>query len=110
MNKEGELGQPEPSQKTIPEPPGTSEASIPPSTEGGARAPPPAPNTNDQGAAGWPDVTEEVVNNSYIVAEHHALMDVVLKSIRSINSGLKEAFNGLLTGFEVSHVMFFSQN
>ena len=48
---------------------------------------------------------EEAVNGSYIVVKHHALMGVVYKM--SVNSRLKQAFDGLLTGFEVSEVMFF---
>lgn len=51
---------------------------------------------------------EEALNRSSIVAEHGTLMGVVLQSIRSVNNGLKEAFGGLLMGFEVSHVMLFS--
>nr|XP_020192363.1 cilia- and flagella-associated protein 58-like [Aegilops tauschii subsp. strangulata] len=43
---------------------------------------------------------EEALNSSSITAEHRALMDVVFQAIRSINSELKEAFGGLLTGFE----------
>jgi hypothetical protein len=49
---------------------------------------------------------EEALNSSSIVMEHRALMGVVLQSIQSVNSGLKEAFGGLLTGFEVSNVIF----
>ena len=107
MNKEGELGQSEPSRKMVLEPPRPPEASIPPSTEGGVRAPPPMSNTRVRAAAGWPDVMEEALNSSSIIAEHRALMGVVLQNIWSINSRLKQAFDGLLIGFEVSEVLFF---
>ena len=50
---------------------------------------------------------EEAMNNSSIVAEHRALMGTGLQSMRSINSRLKEAFAGRLTGFKVSHVILF---
>lgn len=51
------------------------------------------PNTGDRVAAKWPNMMEDAVNSSSIVAEHHALMGVVLQSIRFVNSGLKEAMH-----------------
>ena len=36
--------------------------------------------------------------------EHHVLMGTVIEKVQSIKSGLNEACNNLLTGFEVSHV------
>ena len=60
-NKEEEFGQPKPSQKTFLEPPRPPEASIPPSTEGGDRAPPPVPNTDDRVVAGWMEAMEEAL-------------------------------------------------
>nr|XP_020195337.1 actin cytoskeleton-regulatory complex protein pan1-like [Aegilops tauschii subsp. strangulata] len=102
VNKEGELSQSVPPRKTASEPPRPPKASIPHSTEGGVGVPPPAPNTGDRVAARCPDVMEEALNSSSIVAEHRALMGMVLQSNRSVNSGLKEAFGGLLTGIEAS--------
>ena len=52
-----------------------------------------------------PDMMEEDVNNSSIVAEHRTLMGAVLQSVQSVNSRLKDAFGGLLTFFEVNKVM-----
>ncbi|KAE8810599.1 hypothetical protein D1007_12820 [Hordeum vulgare] len=43
---------------------------------------------------------EEGLNDSSIPKEQHTLMSAVLKSIRSIDNGLKEAFDGLLIGFK----------
>nr|XP_040243901.1 stress response protein NST1-like [Aegilops tauschii subsp. strangulata] len=100
VNKEGEIDQSKPSPKTVQEPPRPPELSNPPSTEGGTRALPPASNSGDRVAAGWPDVMEEALNSSSVIEEHRALMGMVLQSIWSVNSELKEAFGGLLTGFE----------
>ena len=36
-------------------------------------------------------------------------MGAVMKKIQSVKGGLNEAFNSLLTGFEVSNVMFFME-
>jgi hypothetical protein len=47
----------------------------------------------------------EALSSASISSEHRILMDAVLRSIQSVDSGLKEAFNGLLTGFQVSQVM-----
>ena len=49
---------------------------------------------------------EDALTSSFIAEEHHALMGVVLQNLRFVDNGLKEAFNGLLTGFKVSQVMF----
>ncbi|KAE8774769.1 hypothetical protein D1007_52794 [Hordeum vulgare] len=45
---------------------------------------------------------EEGLNDSSILEEHLAHLSVVLQSIRSIDSGLKEAFDGLFTGLKES--------
>jgi hypothetical protein len=47
----------------------------------------------------------EALSSASISREHRILMGAVLQSIQSVDSGLKEAFNGLLTGFQVSQVM-----
>ena len=52
---------------------------------------------------GWSAVMEEALSGSSIAEDHRALMGAILQSIQSVDSGLKEAFNGLLTGFKVSH-------
>ena len=40
--------------------------------------------------------------------EHHTLMGAVMEIVWSAKSGLTEAYNSLLTGFEVSDVIFFT--
>ena len=50
---------------------------------------------------------EELVNNSVIVDEHRALMGAVVWGVRFVHTGLNNAIQGLLTGFEVNQVMFF---
>ena len=50
---------------------------------------------------------EEDLSGSSITEDHRALMVVVLQGIQSVDSRLIEAFNGLLTGFKVSHVILF---
>ena len=62
---------------------------------------PPAPPTN-----GWPAMGE-ALSSASISGEHRTLMGAVLQSIQSVDHGLEEAFNGLLTGFQVSHVMLY---
>ena len=57
---------------------------------------------------GWP-VMEEALASAPISEDHRTLIGAVLQGIQSIDSGLKEAFNGLLTGFKVSHVIPFSR-
>lgn len=54
---------------------------------------PPAPSTNE-----WPAMGE-ALSSASISREHRTLMGTVLRSIQSVDHGLKEAFNGLLTGF-----------
>jgi hypothetical protein len=103
-NREREIGQSEPSPMMTPEPPSHPESYVPPSTKGRAETP---PDTGDRVVAGWTDAMEEALNSSSVNAEHRALMGVVLQSIRSVNHGLKETFGGLLTGFEVSDVIYF---
>jgi len=50
----------------------------------------------------------EALTSASISGEHRTLMGEVLQSIQSVDNGQKEAFNGLLTGFQVSHVMLCS--
>ena len=64
---------------------------------------PPMPPT-----AGWP-VMEDALAGASISEDHRTLMGAVLQGIQSVDSGLKEAFNGLLTGFKVSHVIPFPE-
>ena len=54
---------------------------------------PPAPPTN-----GWPAMGEALLS-AFISEEHRTLMGAVLQSIQFVDSGLKRAFNGLLTSF-----------
>ena len=58
---------------------------------------------------GWPVMMEEALSSAFISEDHRILMGAVLQGIQSVDSGLKEAFNGLLTGFKVSHVILFFQ-
>lgn len=62
---------------------------------------PPAPPTTGWSAMG------EALSSASISGEHRTLMGVVLQSIQSVDIGLKEAFNGLLTVFQVSHAMLY---
>jgi hypothetical protein len=48
---------------------------------------------------------EEALTSTSLPEEHRALMGAVLQSLRSVDNGLKEACNGLLAGFKVSHVI-----
>ena len=57
-----------------------------------------------------PDVLEELVNNSFSIDGHRTLMSTVMQGVRFIQSGLNDASQGLLTGFEVSQVMLFPHN
>ena len=41
--------------------------------------------------------------------EHRTMMGAVMKKIQSVKGGPNEAFNSLLTRFEVSNVMFFME-
>jgi hypothetical protein len=104
-----EPGQSGPPPSTAPEPPRPSTAQIPPSGEG-AGEPTPAPNTSAQAAVGWPATLEELVSNSVNIEGHRTLMGAVMQSFRSVQSGLNDAVQGLLTGFEVSQVMIFPHN
>jgi hypothetical protein len=47
----------------------------------------------------------EALSSASISEEHRTLMGTVLQSIRSVDTGLKAAFNGLLTGFQVNNAM-----
>jgi hypothetical protein len=60
---------------------------------------PPAPPTTE-----WPAMGE-ALSSASLSEEHRTLMGTVLQSIQSVDTGLKVAFDGLLTGFQVSHVM-----
>ena len=70
-----------------------------PSKEGGAPIPPMAPVQ-----PGAPDNLMEALRGASIVDEHRVLMGTVIEKVQSVKSGLNEACNNLLTGFEVSHV------
>ena len=52
---------------------------------------------------------EVALSSAPISEDHCTLMGVVLQGIQSVDNRLKEAFNGLLTGFKVSHVIPFSR-
>ena len=60
-----------------------------------------APGVNLEG----PDSMEGALQSASIMEEHRTMMGAVMKKIQSVKGGLNEAFNSLLTGFEVSHVM-----
>lgn len=106
-DREGEPRQTELSPKAAPEPLRHPEPNIPVPTRGGAKVHPPPPHASGRASAGWPDELEEALTSSSIAEDHRALMGTVLQSLRSVDNGLKEAFNGLLTGFKVNHVMTF---
>ena len=73
---------------------------IPPlSKEGSAPIPPMTPVQ-----LGAPDNLVEALRGASIVDEHCILMGTVIEKVQSAKSGLNEACNNLLTGFEVSHV------
>ena len=61
--------------------------------------PPPAPPTTE-----WPAMGE-ALSSAILSEEHRTLMGTVLQSIQSVDTGLKAAFGGLLTGFQVNNVM-----
>ena len=65
------------------------------------------PHTNNQVAAGRPDAMEELVNNFVIVDGQRAFMGAVLQGLESVHTGLNDAVQGLLIGFEVSQLMSF---
>ena len=50
---------------------------------------------------GVPDNLMEALRGASVVDEHHVLMGAVIETIQSAKSGLNEACNSLLTGFEV---------
>ena len=50
------------------------------------------------------------MDNFAIIDEHHTLMSAVMQGVRSVQSGLNNDVQGLLTGFEVSQVMLFPRN
>ena len=51
---------------------------------------------------------EEALQRASIMEEHRTLMGAVMEKVRSAKSGLTEAFNSLLTGFEVCNVIVFT--
>ena len=50
------------------------------------------------------------MDNSVIIDGHRTLMSAVMKGVRSVQSGLNDVVQGLLTGFEVSQLMLFPHN
>ena len=50
----------------------------------------------------------DMLRYSSVSEEHRTLMGMVVERILSVKSGLNEAFTGLLRGFEVHNVIFFS--
>ena len=48
---------------------------------------------------------EEALSSSSITKDQRTLMGVVLQGIQSVDSGLKEAFGGLLAGFKVIYIV-----
>jgi hypothetical protein len=51
---------------------------------------------------------EDALNGSSISDDHRAIMGMVLKNLWSAETGMRVAFNGLLSGFEVSQVILLS--
>ena len=49
---------------------------------------------------------KDLLGRASISEEHRALMDMVIGSISSVESGLYEAIRSLLTGFEVRELMY----
>ena len=70
-----------------------------PSKEGSAPIPPMTPVQ-----LGAPDNLMEALRGASIVDEHRVLMGTVIEKVKSVKSGLNEACNNLLIGFEVSNV------
>ena len=94
--KEGRI-QVGPQPNTIPETHTAPESGErPPLKEGGAPLPPVAPVH-----PGAPDNMVEALRGASVVDEHRVLMGAVIKKVQSTKSGLNEAYNSLLTGFEV---------
>ena len=52
------------------------------------------------------DVRRDLLEKAAISEEHRTLMGMVIERISSAESGLHEAFMGLLTGFEVREMMY----
>ena len=44
----------------------------------------------------------ELLNGASVDEEHHTIMSAVIQKVQSAKSGLTEACDSLLTGFEVS--------
>ena len=53
------------------------------------------------------DVLRDLLKRATISEEHRALMGTVMERISSAESGLRDAFMSLLTGFEVRKMMYF---
>ena len=68
----------------------------PPLKEGGAPLPPVVPVH-----PGVPDNLMEALRGASVMDEHRTLMGAVIEKVQSAKSGLNEACNNLLTGFEV---------
>ena len=60
-----------------------------------------APGVNPEA----PDSMEGALQSALVIEEHRTVMGAVMKKIQSVKGGLNEAFNILLTCFEVSNVM-----
>ena len=54
---------------------------------------------------GTPDALMDILQHASISEEHRTLMGTVLERVRSVKSGLNEAFSSLLRGFEVRSVI-----
>jgi len=107
VNEEEEPGQAELSPWTILETSRRPESGALDFEREGGEAPLPPSPAPERVSTRWPDEMEDALTSSSIAEEHRALMGAVLQSLQSIDNGLKEAFNSLLTGFKVSKVMLF---
>nr|XP_020200637.1 uncharacterized protein LOC109786477 [Aegilops tauschii subsp. strangulata] len=85
-DKEKELEQVKPSQTTAPAPIRPPEASQTSPSEGGAGAPPSAPNTGSRVTVEWPDMLVEDVKSSSIAAEYRTLMDAASALAAAVNA------------------------
>ena len=74
----------------------------PPSTDGGGAAAPSAASVNLEAA----HTLVEALQRASIMEEQRTLMGAVMEMLRSMKSGLIEAFNSLLTGNEVCDLIF----
>ena len=53
-----------------------------------------------------PDNLLEALNGASIEEEHHIVMSAVIQKVQLAKSGLTEACNSLLTGFEVRNLRY----